>query len=471
MLIAIFEVVLGFLQLGRQYSKNQDLFKITGTFDNSGIYANYLSIICVFALGLCLHVDLNMKKLRYLSFFTFFIIIVILPFTQARTSWLAVLIGIITVSWPKIKTISIIKLMIANAKNKLLTFSFLFAVVFFIFYHLYQYKVQSAKGRLLIYGVSLNMIMDKPVFGHGFNRFLAEYNIYQAEYFKNHSHTINAVLADNVRSGFNEFIQVTVELGLAGLLLFIGFIVLLFYTKSKSEWEFIVIPAKGALSAVLICCLFSYPLRVLPIAGCIVFILSIIMASNVDRGYNIRIGRQYYIPLALISTIIAILVCYIQWSDYNARKQWKQAIDYTQLNDFEKALPYYQKSYKILNYDGFFLYNYGAELIEINPVEGVRILEEATNYLSDNDLYCYLGDGYRALKKYNKAEFNYQLSSLMVPCKFYPRYQLFKLYCETNQYCKARYIAQSIASMEVKVPSLIVLEIKSEIEEWLIMHK
>lgn len=470
-LIATVEGVWGLLQIGKLYSKNQSLFKIAGTFNNSGVYANYLSIICVFALGLFLHVKNNMKWLRYLSLLAICIIFVVLPFTEARTSWLAVIAGSVAVSWRLIKSKPIIIFLFGNAKRKVLTFSVLLIGVFILFALLYQYKAQSARGRLLIYEVSLNMIKEKPIFGHGFGRFLAEYNTYQADYFKNHPHSDKAMLADNVKTGFNEFIQVTVELGLTGLVLFIGLIVLLFRSKPNPEWEFLALSSKGALSAALVCCLFSYPLRILPIAVTIVFLLAIIIATCTDIGYNLKIGRRIYKPLSLIATIIALFVCYLQWKDFDARKQWKQAIDYTQLHDFEKAFPYYQMAYKTLNYDGFFLYNYGSELLDIDTLKGIKILEEATYYLSDNDLYVYLGDGYRALKNYDKAEYNYHLSSFMVPCKFYPKYQLFKLYCETNQYLKARNIAQSITKMKVKVPSLTVFEIKSEVDEWLIKQK
>ena len=320
---------------------------------------------------------------------------------------------------------------------------------------------------MLIYEVSLAMIKEKPVFGHGFCRFTAEYNNYQASYFKNHPDSDKAMLADNVKTGFNEFIQMAIELGLTGLLPFIGFVVLIFRSKPKPEWEYLALPAKEALLAVFICCLFSYPLHVLPVTVNVVFLLAIVMAANADKGSTFAINNRGYKPLALLATVTALFICYLQWRDFEARKQWKQAIDYTQVQDYKRALPYYENAYRVLNYDGFFLYNYGSVLLNINPIQGTTILEEATHYLSDNDLSVYLGDGYRALKKYEKAEDCYLLSSFMVPCKFYPRYQLFKLYCETNQYFKVQTVAKTIAKMNVKIPSKTVSTIKNEVDEWI----
>ena len=408
--------------------------------------------------------------MRYFALATAITISIVLPYTQARTSWLAAIVGITAVSWPLVNTKPTIKLISANTKRKVISFSVLVTVIIISSVFLYQYKAQSAKGRLLIYEVSLDMIKEKPVFGHGFCRFVAEYNTYQAAYFKKHPDSNKAMLADNVKTGFNEFIQIAVELGITGLLLFIGFIILIFRSKTKSTWEYIALPAKGTLLAVLVCCCFSYPLHEMPIAVVIVFLLAIVMAANIDNGSRFKISSWVYKPIALVVFVTSLLVCFLQWRNFEARKNWKQAIDYCQAQENKKALPYYQNAYKVLYYDGFFLYNYGSELLEINPVKGTKILEEATRYLSDNDLYVYLGDGYCALKNFEKAEDFYLLSSFMIPCKFYPRYQLFKLYCKTNQYLKARSMAQSISKMKVKVPSITVFEIKSEVDEWLTVN-
>lgn len=72
-----------------------------------------------------------------------------------------------------------------------------------------------------------------------------------------------------------------------------------------------------------------------------------------------------------------------------------------------------------------------------------------------------------SLKITKKAEEYYQLSSLMVPCKFYPRYRLFKLYKEMGDTTKANAIAIKIANLPIKIPSETVSIIKEEIEAWL----
>lgn len=474
LLLGALEGICGMLQYMELIDNHSRHFKMTGSFDNPGSYSNFLVVVLIFAYGFFLYFkpfSFLQNILRYFTLATAIIIIVALPFSEARSSWLAAIVGITFVSWPLVKTKPIIKLMIGNAKRRIFSFIILAIVIIVSSIFLYQYKAQSAKGRLLIYEVSFAMIKEKPVFGHGFCRFIAEYNNYQAAYFKTHTSSDKAMLADNVKSGFNEFIQIATELGITGLLFFVGFIVLVFRTKPRSEWNYLAFPAKGALLAVLVCCLFSYPLRILPIAVIIVFLLAIVMTANTDKGYTFAFSNRLHKLLALLVSVTALFICYLQWEDFQARKQWKQAIDYTQVQDYKKALPYYQNAYKELNDDGFFLYNFGSELLKENPVQSIKILEEATQYLSDNDLYVYLGDGYREIKKYEKAENCYLFSSFMVPSKFYPRYQLFKLYCETNQNAKAQAVAKTIAKMNVKVPSVTVYAIKGEIKEWLLNQK
>ena len=474
LLVGALEGGYGILQQTGLAVNSLSQFKVGGTFGNPGTYSNYLAAVFVFALGYFLHSGQSGRLknyLRYFSLATAIIIAMALSFTGARTSWIVAILGLAMICWPLFKTWPVFGVLFGSIKKKVVSFSILGAIAIVVCIFLYQFKPQSAKGRLLIYEVSLAMIKEKPVFGHGFCRFPAEYNDYQAAYFKTHPGSDKAMLADNIKTGFNEFIQITVELGLTGLLLFIGFIILIFRSKPKPGWEYLVLPAQGALLALFICCLFSYPLRILPVAVTAVFLLAIVLAANTDKRYYFKISKWGYKPVVLVVSVTVLFVCYFQWKDFTARKQWKRAIDYAKVQDYKKALPYYQYAYKVLNYDGFFLYNYGSEMLEINTLDGIKILEEAACYLSDNDLYVYLGNGYYTLKNYKKAEECYLLSSLMVPCKFYPRYQLFKLYCETNQHIKARTLAQSIAEMNVKVPSMSVFTIKSEVDEWLLNQK
>ncbi len=468
----IIEAAVGLWQLKGVYFNQFSSLTIAGTFQNPGIYANYLSISGLFAWGIFLFTKTHFKSdqwIKYFALVTIFLTCIVLPFAEARTAWLAFITGMAFLTWPLLRPK--ISTMLTSGRSKVIAISSLGLILVSALFFLYQFKEESAKGRLVIYKVSLNMIRQKPLFGYGLGRFPAEYTGFQAEYLKANPDGEEAILADNVTTGFNEFLQTTVELGILGLLLFIGLIIMIFRSKSKPEWKYLSYSAKGALLGVIVTCLFSYPLRVLPLATMIVFLIALVMAANADEGFDFVIGRWVCRPVALILISGILIALFNTLNDYNARRQWKQALEFATIKDFKKALPFYQNAYPILKDDGYFLYNYGTELIEIDPLKGVIVLEEAKNYISDNDLMVYLGNGYLALKNYEKAEECYLLSSNMVPCKFYPRYQLFKLYCETNQPDKSRVAAQTIEKMKVKIPSKTVSTIKEEVHQWLLKNE
>ncbi len=468
----IVEGALGLWQLKGVYFNQLSSLTIAGTFQNRGIYANYLTIAGLFAWGIFLFAKPTFKSntwIRYFALGAISLTILVLPFTEARTAWLAFSAGMAFLTWPLIRLK--ISALLTSRRSRIISFAALGLILVSALFFLFQFKEESAKGRLLIYKVSLNMIQPKPLFGYGFGRFSAEYNNFQAEYFKDNPTNEEALLADNVTTGFNEFLQTTVELGFAGLLLLIGLLLIIFGSKSKSEYAYLSYSAKGALIGTFVCSLFSYPLRVLPLAILVVFLLSIVNATDTEEGFDFVIGKWVFRPFFLILLCGVSVDFYAVRKDYQARIQWQNAMNFANKKEYSNALPCYQKAYTGLKHDGYFMYNYGSELLENDVVKGVKILEEAKNYLNDNDLNVYLGNGYFALKNYEKAEECYLLSSNMVPCKFYPRYQLFKLYCETYHFDKSKVVAQTIEKMNVKIPSKTVSTIKKEVHQWLLKNE
>lgn len=64
------------------------------------------------------------------------------------------------------------------------------------------------------------MVKDAPWTGHGVGSFEAKYMDYQADYFKEYgSQNRYAMLADNVKQPFNEYLGVLINFGIVGLAL------------------------------------------------------------------------------------------------------------------------------------------------------------------------------------------------------------------------------------------------------------
>ena len=82
----------------------------------------------------------------------------------------------------------------------------------------YWMKKDSADGRLLIWQSCINMVKDSPWMGHGLGSFEAHYMDYQAEYFRIYGQQNRyAMLADNVKHPFNEYMGILLNFGIIGL--------------------------------------------------------------------------------------------------------------------------------------------------------------------------------------------------------------------------------------------------------------
>lgn len=122
LLVGFLEGGYGILQkMGLAVNRTID-FKVGGTFGNPGSYSNYLDTVLIFAFGFYLYfkpIGFWQKVLRHFALATAIIIAIVLPFTEARTSWLAVIVGLVAVSWPLVKAMPIIKLLIGMLSEKL----------------------------------------------------------------------------------------------------------------------------------------------------------------------------------------------------------------------------------------------------------------------------------------------------------------------------------------------------------------
>ena len=151
---------------------------------------------------------------------------------------------------------------------------------------------------------------------------------------------------------------------------------------------------------------------------------------------------------------------------YFANKEWRNAYILYQVAAYDACLNDYRKAYSLLRKDGDFLVNYGKALSMAGKHEkAIEILNEAQDYLSNTIVYTALGDSYKALGQYKKAEQAYLHAWYMIPSRFYPKYLLAKLYNETGQQAEAVAIAKELLNKEVKIESTAIEEIKEEMRE------
>ncbi len=546
LIAGIIQATYGNLQLYDIYSSHHSMFKMTGSFSNPGPYSGYLiSIIPIAIVLFLLKYTIHLKKqskniagteiptpnqstnnfcsmskfvpkllfqritktacqnwpnlLQYLIGFSIITILLVLPVSKSRASWLAILgslLFIIIHMWQKglLRNITLFEKKWKVPVDKLLKKTIIkitgtiTVVVLLIggLLALYKMKQGSADGRLLIWKVSSQIIKDKPFLGHGINAFEAKYMDYQAKYFIENPASNKSFVADNTKYAFNEFCRIWVEFGIAGIVISILILFFVLFGKASqlNPLEKILLTAiRGALVAIIIFSLFSYPSEIVPIKINLVVLLA--LASNylnpikilriIPTGFslksNYRNQNTFLLNFGRITTTILLFIGGYFFvingiKLYDANKNWKRAFTTYQMGAHEICIKDYKKAFPYLKYNGDFLLNYGKALsIAEKHKKAIEILEYAKGYYPNTILFTAMGDSYKALGQTDKAEKAYLYAYHMIPSRFYPKYLLAKLYDETGQKEKAVKIAKELLNKKVKIQSTAIEEIREEMRK------
>ena len=317
----------------------------------------------------------------------------------------------------------------------------------------YNLKRGSADGRLFLWKVASGAIAEKPVFGYGLGNFAGTYGQAQYGYFILGVDEKEAMTADCPAYAFNEFIQIGVEQGIVGLLLFLGIIIIAVASCIRSQGKAGVL---GAIVAVLVFGFTSYPLSVLPI--CIAFVTLLPLSNGENNSFVLP-----KVVFVAISIILAGSCIYFTARIKPLRQAYRslrvltmtaQYNQYDYSKDFQELISYLNKNYK-------FMFSYGKALAAQNKFdESSGVLIKGASSSSDPMFYNLIGNNYLALGETEKAEKYYWKAYYTLPNRLYPLYLLTKLYHETGQDEKAKEIAMRLLEKEPKVMSTAVREMK-----------
>jgi O-antigen ligase len=324
---------------------------------------------------------------------------------------------------------------------------------------LYFLKKDSADGRLLIWQTTCNMIKDKPLTGHGYGSFNAQYMLYQATYFDANPDSKYSSLADNVLHPFNEYLLVLSEHGIAGfaiLILLVLFIVRSYHRK-PDRMKFIAL--LSLLSLAVFSC-FSYPFEY-PFS-LIIVLLNIVIICPAAETFS----RRTMYSVKTLTSAIAVGLLFVGITMMMAEMKWNTIARRSLSGATAEVLPEYDKLYVYLNRNGLFLYNHAAELHEVREYEkSLAVFDLCVRYYNDMDVQMLLADNYKASGRIDEAEKHFKLAASMCPNRFMPLYQLALLYKETNRDAAALKLARQIVDKEIKIPSSTVNAIKNEMRQ------
>ena len=562
-LTGLAEAIWGLMQLyGFRQSFNSN-FKITGSFFNPAPYALYLAAVFPMALGVWLYSSrlreegavrqgaesrghgknsvFNFRKIkenagrfysicgilnllaRFLSLITMIAIILVLPATMIRASWLGILAGSAIALNYRYDLLRKARAMLTTPARKVFVVTGAIFITVLSVTGLYFLKKGSSTGKLLIWEVTLGKIVEKPLFGYGTGRFEAEYNNWQAAYFKFHPEVMDGpkgMVAGNTKYCFNEYLEMASEIGIIGLLLFLSVIASIVFgikngkmttTDARSatdnrmspagqmtaqpndyrmtrEAQLILIPS---LVSMLVMASISFPFYSIPTL--IIFFLLLAILSSYIEGAHLseRLIRSSIIrcftkvstfqllnpptpstpsPLSTLSTFstlltISVLLLLLARQQYKAYYTFDESVMLYQTGSYEEACESFSEVYSALQYTGSFLQYYGKSLnMNEKYPRSAEILGRTVHFTSDEILYTTLGDTYKALKRYSEAEEAYRHASYMVPHKLYPLYLLAMLYDETGQKEIAVTVARRVLNKEIKVETKAIDEIRTKMK-------
>ena len=430
----------------------QNLSHITGIFNNTGLFGGFVALGLVVCVGMLFlsHSDKHYKKSVAFAFKALIAFIALILAKQvlvsgSRASWLAALGAILFLLHrfvPKRK-------LLPNHRwlRYFLTLCLLVLSVFFLKY-LYDLKKDSADGRLLIGRVSMEMVKDAPVFGHGITGFRFEYLNYQAGYFQTHPDSPYRMNADDVQAPFNEFLKILIEQGIVGLLLFSYLLYCLDGTRMTRIGRIFF----SVILFILIFGLFSYPFDKLPFAVLFVFSLGV-LSQNLNPVFTIQLRKMNYLRIPLL-----LALCLASWkmaenahSYAKSCRSWNQALALYGF-DREESLSELKKLYPDLENNPVFLITYGRALtLNEHYREAMNVLEGAVKRQPLSGSYIELGKSYEAEGFPQKALACWKLAGLMVPARFTPLYLTMKLYFKNKEYDKARECAEQLLAKKIKI--------------------
>ncbi len=411
---SLLQAVIAIMQKLNCFQSEHPLFDVTGTFNNPGPLAGYLAtgmILAIFLLTISFQHWRSAKTL--LGICSILIISIVLYWTDSRSGLLAIVVGIFIVYRQKIR------LFIAN--KRILIVSLSIAAVLLIGFALWVYRPASANARLLIWRVSCDMVVDKPIYGHGIGGFDKLYMFYQAKYFANHPHSRFLHVSDNVAFPYNEFMHIVVDLGLVGLVLLLLIVVSLLFSLENRKSE----GTKAALSSCLVFAMFSYPSYVAPLL--MNFVLFTGIASS--RKFVSLSFSRFSVATGIVLSVVLLVVCF---------------------NTMSLCLKNSKLVMAMLKED--------KEVLQIDLLR--RLPPSCENF-------CKLGDYYIQQKQYELSESYYKIAANMIPTRMRPNYKLWNLYLLQNDTLNARSMARYILDQPLKVENSFTLKVKRKIRIFL----
>ena len=433
---------------------NQDVVFEIGSFENP---AGFSSCLCMGLPFVVLAIRSKKLWMRIFAMLSISLVLLAIYVSKSRTGYISCVVMLVVLLLPIYNKVS--------KRLKLILFvggfAFLVGIVV-AFISMPDSKCNSINGRMLVWKVGMEMIKDKPLFGHGTGSIERCYMNYQAEYLKHSASQHEMMLADNVKHVFNDYLAIAIQFGIVGLLFFMVYVALLFYCFFKIAYKDRYAQI-GMLSLVGLgsFAFFSYP-SCYPFTWVMIAIDSWLVFSPCLLGNN-RLSIKVRNLLGLNIILLAMVALFQIGKRLKAELTWKKLYDMRLVVGNQESLNGYQEIYPRLCHEPYFLYNYAVELsVDKQYSKSLQIAEECSQYWADYDLNMVKAYNFKELGQYSKAIKCFLEAEAMCPNRFEPIYCVMQIYLEQHQISNVERYARQIIDKPVKVYSTDVMNMKDE---------
>jgi tetratricopeptide (TPR) repeat protein len=432
-LLGVLEILYALLQLAGLVSNNYKYAYFSGSLNNPAIFGMLLSFCIIISIYYATRTEGRIRVLWELLSLLYGVFILL---SDSRTAILASVCGIVAIL--VIESVSLQKLFSCKCSR----YIGLISIVAFCV-AMYYYKRNSADGRFLIWTVCMEMIKEKPLFGWGFDGYIAQYMNYQADYMNANPKSPFILLAGETQNPFNEFLHIAILYGVPCAAVFTGMIIfLVWFIKSRvNAFKSILL---STVCVLIVWCFFCYPLNISFVWLIILFVILCLVPNEI----------HLYQPKICVGVVLALSMCTLYMLGVSAIHDFRRL--YVQESsvhwDYNQIKETYERMYSDYNEDLIFLYNYGALLHFYGDYQrSLEVFQQGTKYLSDYNMMLLMGDDYQKLERYEEAIACYKRAGEMIPSRYLPLYYQMKLYQENEDWDESHRIAYIILRKKNKI--------------------
>lgn len=415
------------------------IYNIERHFDNTGLYAIFLSLSAILLSSY--HNTLNIKYSKALAMGLFVVVAFCVVVLESRTAFILLLSYAVWEGMKRLRML-MVKYCIGGC---------LLVVVVLLSFSL---KIDSSHGRLFVWKTTCDIIKRDPLMGIGYRNFPAVYPINQASvYLENKMTESEIFLSDNVKVAFNEYLHITAESGIVGLSLMLFIIALYLY----------YIPCKSVILCICVAMIFSYILH----SPIIVFLMTLLL-SPIDIPLKIKFNRSFSVILLIVAVVFTVHTSCFMFQKYRCGMTAEAIYVRSPLS----MADYYKKNEKYLcdNIEMLFL------MAEVNyrhniPEKALTLLSQLDKSIRRNDIELLRARCYDKIGDYARQEEHLRLSVAMCPNRFVSRYELFRFYTDHRITDKAVMEAEKIHHLDEKIITPQSTAIKKEVAEYLENHR